>query len=386
MNNTAFPSEDGNFKRGAFKPIAILIGILLVAGAAVIVFLSVHTEAQSMSKEAVNKELQEIQLLPRAEQLPRWRKWAAAENEPRLEQEAFVHLAWAKDRESIPLIVKGLSALDHAVRGTAAMALVDFGPQDAASAKPALLKALAEAGSGDKPQICWALVALKEPTAFDAVMAEYRLGHLAQIERLDGYPAFDAEMLAALVPIETLAALAGDESDSVRQLVATTLSRTGDPKWTDTLIRLVQDKGVEIAREAAVGLGKIGNDKATQPLVDALSKADKGSREKFLQALRDGDWRERARAGVEDHQPREGRHREIPDEADLRHAEGARRSARRRRALRVHPDEPQAALEAGGGDAHGRDRRCSSRGGSRLADAAGPAEAVQRHRLAGASA
>ncbi|MDP9148780.1 MAG: HEAT repeat domain-containing protein [Myxococcota bacterium] len=288
MNNTAFPSEDGNFKRGAFKPIAILIGILLVAGAAVIVFLSVHTEAQSMSKEAVNKELEEIQLLPRAEQLPRWRKWAAATNEPRLEQEAFVHLAWAKDRESIPLIIKGLSALDHTVRGTAAMALVDFGPQDAAPAKPALLKALAESGSGDKPQICWALVALKEPSAFDAVMAEYRLGHLAQIERLDGYPAFDAEMLAALVPVETLAALAGDESDSVRQLVATTLSRTGDPKWTDTLIKLVQDKGVEIAREAAVGLGKIGNDKATQPLVDALSKADKGSREKFLQALRDG--------------------------------------------------------------------------------------------------
>jgi hypothetical protein len=50
----------------------------------------------------------------------------------------------------------------------------------------------------------------------------------------------------------------------------------------------VTDKQVEVAREAAVGLGKIGSDKATQPLVDALTKADKPSREKFLQALRDG--------------------------------------------------------------------------------------------------
>jgi len=50
----------------------------------------------------------------------------------------------------------------------------------------------------------------------------------------------------------------------------------------------VTDRVVEVAREAAVGLGKIGNDKATQPLVDALTKADKPSREKFLQALLKG--------------------------------------------------------------------------------------------------
>jgi HEAT repeat protein len=286
--NQAFPSEDGNFKRGAFKPIAILIAILLVGGAAVFVFMSAHDQAATLTKEQVNKEVLDIQLLPKAEQIPRWRKWAETENEFRLQQEAFVHLAWAKDKQSIPIVTKALGSVDHAVRGTAAMALVDFGSPDADSAKPALLKAFGEADAGDKPQIAWALVALKEASAFDAVMAEYRLGHLATVTRLDGYPAFDAERLAALVPIEKLASLAGDESDSVRQLVATTLSRTGDARWTDTLIKLVQDKQVEVAREAAVGLGKIGNDKATQPLVDALTKADKPSREKFLQALRDG--------------------------------------------------------------------------------------------------
>ncbi len=119
-------------------------------------------------------------------------------------------------------------------------------------------------------------------------MAEYRAGHLATVQRLDGFPAFDAELLAALVPIDKWAGMASDESDSVRQLVATTLSKTADAKYTQTLIKLVTDKQVEVAREAAVGLGKIGNDAATQPLVDALSKADKPSREKFLQALRDG--------------------------------------------------------------------------------------------------
>jgi HEAT repeat protein len=288
MNYGALPSDDGNFKRGAFKPIAIVIGIALVAGAAVFAFLGAHTEAQTLTKEQVNKEVQEIQLLPKAEQIPRWRKWAAVDNEPRLEQEAFVHLAWAKDTASIPAMIKALTDVDHGVRGTAAMALVDFGSPAADAAKPALLKALSEADSSDKPQISWSLVALKESSAFDGVLAEYRLGHLAEVQRLDGFPAFDAEKLAALVALDKIAALAGDESDSVRQLVATTLSRDADPKWTDTLIKLVQDKDIDVAREAAVGLGKIGNDRATQPLVDALSKANKESREKFLQALRDG--------------------------------------------------------------------------------------------------
>ena len=288
--NQAFPSEDGNFKRGATKPIAIVVGLLIAIGAVVFVVLSIHHEASSLTKDEVNKEIRDIQLLPRAEQTPRWRKWADAENEPRLQQEAFIHLAWAKDKQSIPSITKGLTAVDHAVRGVSALALVEFGSPDADGAKPALLKAMAEADAGDKPQVCWALVALHEASAFDTVLAEYRLGHLASVQTLDGYPAFDAEQLAGLVSIDKIAALATDDSESVRQLVATTLSKDAGPnsKWTDTLIKLVQDKSVDIAREAAVGLGKIGSDKSMQPLVDALSKADKESRSKFLQALRDG--------------------------------------------------------------------------------------------------
>ncbi|HSY25230.1 MAG TPA: HEAT repeat domain-containing protein, partial [Polyangiaceae bacterium] len=157
MNN-AFPSEDGNFKRGAFKPIAIVLVIALVAGGAAFAFMGAKTEAQSLSKEDVNKEILDIQVLPKADQLPRWRKWADAENEPRLQQEAFVHLAWAKDKESVPSMIKALGAIDHSVRGTAATALADIGSPDADAARPALLKALGEADSADKPQISWSLV------------------------------------------------------------------------------------------------------------------------------------------------------------------------------------------------------------------------------------
>ena len=46
MNNPAFPAEDGNFKRGAFKPVAILVGLLLVGGAGVFAFLKLLQSAR----------------------------------------------------------------------------------------------------------------------------------------------------------------------------------------------------------------------------------------------------------------------------------------------------------------------------------------------------
>lgn len=283
-----YGGDDGNFKKGAAKPAIVIVGLLLVVGAVVTAFLAVRSESDKMSKEDIAKEKKTTALLSKAEQIPKWRAWAAKDDAPSLQEEAFAQLAWAKDAEVLPLLIKGLASNDHRVRGTAAQALLEFGSPAADSAKPALLKALTEADSSDRPQIAWALATLKEGSAFDQVLTEYRAGHLGKVQRLDDSPVFDPEVLAGMVPIEKLASLSGDESESVRQLVATVLSRTGDAKWTDTLIKLVQDKSVEVAREAAVGLGKIANEKAMAPLLGALEKADKDSRQKFLEALRDG--------------------------------------------------------------------------------------------------
>jgi HEAT repeat protein len=74
----------------------------------------------------------------------------------------------------------------------------------------------------------------------------------------------------------------------VRQLVATVLSRNAEPKWTSTLVKLVKDPDPEVGREAANGLGKIADESARGPLLEALKNSDKDSRQKFLEALRDG--------------------------------------------------------------------------------------------------
>ena len=259
MNN-AFPSEDEVLPSAEpSSSIAIIaVGLLLVIGGAVFAFLSVHGETQSMTKEGGQQGAPRHPAPPEGRADPTLAKVGEhGERACACSKRSFVHLSWFKDKESIPAITKGLEAVDHAVRGTAAMALVGFGSPDADSAKPTLLKALGEAGSGDKPQICWALVVLKEPSAWDTIIGEYRLGHLSEhITRLDGYPAFDADYLASLVSIDKLAGMSGDSSDSVRQLVATTLSKNADPKWTDTLIKLVTDKEVEGRARSGSGVGQ----------------------------------------------------------------------------------------------------------------------------------
>lgn len=199
-----------------------------------------------------------------------------------------MQLAWADDPEGVGLATKAVAQTDHRVRGVAAQVLAFYGTPKADAAKPALLEALKTADDSDRPQIVWALVTLREPQAFTAAMDQYRKGFLSKVERLGGGVAFDPERLSSLVSLDELSKLADDQSASVRQLVATVLSRNADPKWTGTLVKLVRDKDIEVAREAANGLGRIGDEAARAPLLEALSSADKDSRQKFLEALRDG--------------------------------------------------------------------------------------------------
>lgn len=278
---------DGNFKKGAAKPAIIVVGLLLALGGIAAVGFGLKADANKVTVADVTKERNKLLLMPTEQALPEWEKWAARDDVPTMQQEAFEQLAWAKDPKGIDLLIAGLSNKDHRVRGTAAQALIEYG-MAAEKAKPALMKALAESDDSDKPQISWALAVLKEVAAFDTIFAEYRAGHLAKVQRLDGSPTFDPETLANLASLDKLAALKNDESASVRQLVATALSKNGEAKWTDTLITLVKDKDIEVAREAAVGLGKIANESSMAPLLEALSKADKDSRASFLGALRDG--------------------------------------------------------------------------------------------------
>lgn len=280
--------DGSNFKKGRFSIAAVIVGILGVAGIASAIVFGSMKDAEKLDPKRVAADKKEAAYLPLEDALPIYRKWAEQEQETKLQEEGLTQLGWAKDVAGLPLVIRALSSQSHAVRGTAAQALLEYGSPAADAAKQPLLKAFKESDESDRPQIAWALATLREGSAFEDVMKEYRAGKLSSIQRLDKSPAFDPEVLASMVSLDQLAKLAGDESDSVRQLVATVLSRNADAKYTSVLVKLVGDKSVEVAREAAVGLGKIANEEAMAPLLAALGRADKDSRQKFLEALRDG--------------------------------------------------------------------------------------------------
>jgi len=283
-----FDSGDGNFKKGRFAPMAILVGLLAVGGFAAFMLIGGKQEADKLSIEQGEEKKKAIFVKPKPEQIPDWRKWAASDASEELRAEALKQLAWAKDPEGVKLAIDSLQVPSEPIQGMAALALAEYGRPLGEPAKDALMAALKKAGPGAKPQIAWALVVLGESRAFDDIMVLYRAGLLSKVQRLGGGTAFDPDRMVQLVSLDKLASMAGDPSPAVRQLVATILSQNAEPKWTDTLITLVKDSDPEVSRQAAPGLGKIGEPKAREPLVAALKTADKDSRNKFLEALRDG--------------------------------------------------------------------------------------------------
>lgn len=272
----------------------IAIGALVVAlgGGAALLLGGGGPGATELTVQQAAETMKNIFVLPKEEQIVEWRKWASTPGDEggmsEIKQEALKQLAWARDSEGVTLAAGLLASPEPKLQGMAATALAYYGSPAADAAKPALVEALKKAGPGSKPQIAWALVTLGEASVFDQILELYRAGHLASVQRLGGGLAFDPNKIIELVPLEKVAGLSTDSSPSVRQLVATVLSRNAESKWTDTLIQLLGDADSEVARQAAPGLGKIGDQKARDPLISKLKDADKESREKYLDALKNG--------------------------------------------------------------------------------------------------
>jgi HEAT repeat protein len=275
-------------RRSSAKPVIIVLAIALVAGGVGAAVYGLKRGSTRMSVEERMKTQQDLFLLPTKEQLPKWRQYAQDDkSDEDLRSEALTQLALLDDPEGIKIATTVLAHPSHKLRGVCAQVLAHYGKK-AAEAIPALKKALEKADMSDQRQIIWALVEVGDQSVFDRAIEAYKAGELTHVERLNGGVAFDPMLLAHLVSVDELAKKADDSSAAVRQLVATVLSSKADAKYTDTLIKLVKDSELAVAREAASGLGRIGDEKARAPLLEALRKADADSRTKFLEALRDG--------------------------------------------------------------------------------------------------
>ncbi|MCU0682842.1 MAG: HEAT repeat domain-containing protein [Polyangiaceae bacterium] len=272
---------------GRMRPALLALGALGAFGGGVALYFGLKASSERPTIEQVIEAKAALYARPKAEQLPAWRAHAEGA-EPLMRQEGLLQLFFFDDPALVPAAANALSSDDRRVRGVAAQVLAALGPPAALPAREALVKAFREAEAADRPQIAWALVTLGERSLFPELLEVYKAGLLATVERPGGGRAFDVETMARLATPDQWAALVGDPNEGVRALAAGVIGRAAEKKYEPQLLKLVADSNRNVAREAAAGLGRIGDPATAAPLVSALSRASHEDRAGFLEALRDG--------------------------------------------------------------------------------------------------
>ena len=193
----------------------------------------------------------------------------------RLIEQLGVH----RDAEAVPLLIPLLNERGP-IRAQAARSLARIGSPAADAAKAPLLAALPTCDARDRAPVAWALAVLNEPQAADAIVAEFAAG------TLQGQHGFDPRVIVTVLGVPRLATMTGPEqSVGIRALVAQALSEAGTIEVIEPLTVLLRDEDPEVKRQAAAGLGRIGDPRAAGPLFAAM-QSDPAMRTQVLQSLR----------------------------------------------------------------------------------------------------
>ncbi len=194
--------------------------------------------------------------------------------------EIMAELGEHQDAEAVPALVALLSE-PGPIRAQAARSLARIGSPAADAAKPDLMRVLPTCDARDRAPVVWALAVLNEPAAADAIVEEFAAGHL------QGQYGFDPRIIVTVLGVSRLATaeMTGHEQVGVRTLVAQALSEAGTPDVIDPLTTMLRDEDDQVRRQAAAGLGRIGDPRAAGPLFAAM-QLNPGMRVQVLDALR----------------------------------------------------------------------------------------------------
>lgn len=252
------------------SPVGRIVGGAIVVGA---IGIGVWAYQNDRAYEQRHELLAEAATLSGEPQLEALRGAYGKARHDDVKERVLLNLGKLRDAKAVPLMI---AALDDAgiVRRAAARALTQIGSPAADGAKAKLLAVLPHTDARDKPQVVWALAALKEPAAVPEILAEFAAGHLQNLEDLDGKPAFDPKVIVDVVGPQRMASdeLLKSPSKSVRALVAAALAESAGPEAVEPLIKLLGDEDVEVVRQAAAGLGRTGDPRAAAPLFALLQK------------------------------------------------------------------------------------------------------------------
>jgi HEAT repeat protein len=185
--------------------------------------------------------------------------------------DVYYSLGVEKDKEAVPLLVKALERADEAAE-EAAMALAAIGVPEGKAGADGIFKAMQEAQDVGRARFAWALCALGDERGMTDLL-EAVGKQIANPKTIHGW---DPAVIARMATTDRLIQMGDSSNEIVQFYAAQELGFRRDKDTIPALIKLLGSTGRNTVVEAAVALGRRGDDeRARKALVDKL-RGDSG--------------------------------------------------------------------------------------------------------------
>lgn len=266
----------------------LIVSVLGVGGGVgyYMVNTAIRDARDEQEKEQGRLDLQRVlqENLPREQTAARVREIYGRYHSESVRMSARRILAGLKDPLSVPMLIEGLSTTPQG-RAQAALGLAEIGSPAADPARAKLMEVLPSTTvQTDRVEVAWALVVLGEGGAWTTIRELLETNKLQQVQGLNQRRIFDPALVARAAGKARLVELVTSRNVGSRRLAALSLAELGTADLIDPLGVLSHDADADVAREAAIGLGRTGDPRATDPIMAYLA-AHPDQRDGVLGAL-----------------------------------------------------------------------------------------------------
>jgi HEAT repeat protein len=254
--------DSGEKKVGRGNKGMLIVFLVLLAGGAVtgVLYYLDHSDQQKWQTK-----LEDAAKLPDGEFEAALREiMEATERNDILEQVAF-ELGEAKDTQAIPLLIKAVSKGDE-VGEAAAMALAKIGGPEAKKGVDAIYEQMLKTEELRKAKHAWALCTLGDDRGFAPLLEAVS----KRVVSVKSIPEYDPDLIARVGTTSKLIELADAEDPMLRMYSAMELGFRTDKDPVPALLKLVKDKNDDVARAAAISLGRTADERAGAALLEKI--------------------------------------------------------------------------------------------------------------------
>jgi len=255
-------SDPGEKKVGRGNVGMLIVFLVLLAGGGVfgVLYYLDYTDHQQWQAK-----LEAAAKLPDGEFEASLREIMEQTDRPDILDQVVFELGEAKDAQAIPLLIKAVSKGEDVGEG-ASMALAKIGGPEAAKGVDAIYEQMLKTEELRKAKHAWALCMLGDDRGF-APLLEAVSKRIVSVKSL---PEYDPDLIARVGTTNKLIELADVEDPMLRMYAAMELGFRTDADPVPALLKLVKDKNDDVARAAAISLGRTADDRAGAALLEKI--------------------------------------------------------------------------------------------------------------------